>query len=120
MVDVALRFYILTPASEPNLTNPDEIQEAIRSLQVSKAPDPNSIQNRALKHLPQRSVSLLAQIFNAGLLTHHFLTVWKHARVIAIFKPRKDPTLHHIGPLVSWTRLVNYLKRSYWLGSYMK
>jgi len=46
-----------------------------------------------LKHLPQRAVSLLAQIFNAILLTHHFLTVWKHARVISILKPGKDPAL---------------------------
>jgi hypothetical protein len=30
MVDVALRSYFLTPASEPKLTIPDEVQEAIR------------------------------------------------------------------------------------------
>jgi len=53
MVDVVLRSYFLTPASEPKLTNPDEVQEAIRSLRVSKAPGPNGIPNRALKHLPQ-------------------------------------------------------------------
>ena len=29
MVDVALKSYFLTPASEPKLTNPDEVQEAI-------------------------------------------------------------------------------------------
>jgi hypothetical protein len=60
MVDVALRYYFLTPASEPKLTTPDEVQEAIRGLKVSKAPGPNGIPNRALKHLPQRAVSLLA------------------------------------------------------------
>jgi hypothetical protein len=38
-------------------------------------------------------VSLLVQIFNAVLLTHHFPTVWKHARVISILKPGKDPAL---------------------------
>jgi len=32
MVDVALRSYFLTPASEPKLTNPDEIHEVIRGL----------------------------------------------------------------------------------------
>jgi hypothetical protein len=62
MVDVALRSYFLTPASEPKLTSPDEIQEAIRYLKVSKSPGPNGIPNRALKHLPQRAISLLAQI----------------------------------------------------------
>jgi hypothetical protein len=36
--------------------------------------------NRALKHFPQRTVSLLVQILNAILLTHHFPSMWKHAR----------------------------------------
>jgi hypothetical protein len=36
MVDVALRSYLLTPTSEPKLTNPEEVQEAIRDLKVSK------------------------------------------------------------------------------------
>jgi hypothetical protein len=84
MVDVALRSYFLTPASKPKLTNPDEVQEAIRGLMVSKAPGPNGIPNRALKHLPQRVVSLLVQIFNTTLLTQHTPTVWEHARVISI------------------------------------
>jgi hypothetical protein len=80
MVNVALRSYFLTPASEPKLTNPDEIQEAIMGLKVSKTPGPSSIPNRALKHLPQRAVSLLVQVFNAVPLTHHFPTAWNHAR----------------------------------------
>ena len=45
-----------------------------------------------MKHLPQRAVSLLVLIFNA-ILTHHFPTAWKHARVISILKPGKDPAL---------------------------
>jgi len=32
-------------------------------------------------------------IFNAILLTHHFPTMWKHARVISILKPGKDSPL---------------------------
>ena len=75
MVDVALRSYFLTPASEPNLTNPDEVHEDIRGLKLNKVPDPNGIPKRALKHLPQRAVSLLVNIFNSVLLTHHFLSV---------------------------------------------
>ena len=93
MVDVELGSYFMAPVSEPKLTNPEEVQEAIRGLKVSKAPGPNGIPNRALKHLPQRAVSLLVLIFNAILLTHHFPTAWKHARVISILKPGKDPAL---------------------------
>jgi hypothetical protein len=90
---VALRSYFLTHTSEPKLTTPEEVQKAIRGLKVSKAPGPNGIPNGALKHLPQRAVSLLALLFNAILLTHHFPSVWKHARVISILKPGKDPAL---------------------------
>jgi hypothetical protein len=93
MVDVALRSHFKTPASEPKLTNPEEVQEAIRGLRIGKAPGPNGIPNRALKNLPRRAVSLLVQIFNAVLLTHHFPTVWKQAMVISILKRGKDPAL---------------------------
>jgi len=93
MFDVALRSYFQTPASEPKLTNPDEVHKAIRCLKVGKAPGPKGISNRALKHLPQRAVSLLVQIFNAIILTHQFLSLWKHARVTSILKPGKDPAL---------------------------
>ena len=42
MFDVALRSYFMTPGSEPKLTNPDEVQEAMKGLKVSKAQGPNS------------------------------------------------------------------------------
>jgi hypothetical protein len=93
MVDVALRSYFLIPASEPKLTTPDEVQEAIVVLNVSKAQGPNGIPNRALKHLPQRAVFLQAEIYNAVLFTKNFPPVWKHARMISILKPGKDPAL---------------------------
>ena len=54
---------------------------------------PNGIPNRALKHLPKRAVSLVAQIFNAVLHNHHLPQVWQHARVISILKQGKDPAL---------------------------
>jgi len=75
-VDVALESYFLSPASEPQLTTPDEVHEAIRGLKVCKAPGPNGLPNRALKHLPKRAVSLLARIFNAVLRTHHLPPTW--------------------------------------------
>jgi hypothetical protein len=81
----------MATASHPKLTNPKEVQEAIRGLNVSKAPVPNGIPYSALMHLPQLAVSLLVSIFKAILLTHHFPTAWKHARVISILKPGKDP-----------------------------
>jgi hypothetical protein len=90
-VDVVLESYFQTPASEPHLTNPDEVQAALKGLKLGKAPGPNGVPNRALKHLLVRAVLLLVHIFNAVLHTHHFPTGWKHARVISILKPGKDP-----------------------------
>jgi hypothetical protein len=78
-VNVGLRSYFMVFASESKLTNPEEVQESIRGFKVSKAPGPNDIPNWALKHLPQRAVSLLVLIFNDILLNHHFPTTWKHA-----------------------------------------
>ena len=60
--DIALSSYLLNPASEPQLTIPDEVHEAIRRLKYSKAPAPNGVPNRTLKHLSKPAVSLLARI----------------------------------------------------------
>jgi len=83
-VDVELRSYFKAPVSERKLTNPEEVQKEISRLKDSKAAGPNGIPNRALKHLPQRAVSLLVLIFNAILLTHHFPTAWKQYQLNCI------------------------------------
>lgn len=104
MVDVTLRSYFLAPAIEPKLTNPSEVHEVIQDLNVGKAPDPNGIPKRALKHPPQQAVSLLIRIFNA-VNTHHLPTMRMHEQVISFLKPETDPALPHpIGLLVCWTR----------------
>ena len=90
---MALRSYFQTPASEPKLSNPDEVHKAIRGLNLRKAPGSDGIPKRALKHLPQRTVFLLVGIFNAILLTHHFPSLCRHARATSILNPGKDPAL---------------------------
>jgi hypothetical protein len=69
------------------------VQHAIRDLTVGIASGPYGLPNRALKHLPQRAISLLAALFNAALLTQYFPRLWKHARVISILKSGNDPLL---------------------------
>ena len=66
-VDMALRSYFLSPSSEPHLTNPDEVHEAIRGLKVSKTPGPTGIPNRALKYFPKRAIYLLVRMFSAPI-----------------------------------------------------
>jgi hypothetical protein len=93
VVNEPMRAYSDAPASEPQLTNPAEVQTAIRGLKVSKAPGPDGIPNRALKHLSLSVVSLFVVLFNAILRTQYFPAAWKHARVFSILKPGKDPAL---------------------------
>jgi len=75
MFHVALISYFMTPSSEPKLTNPVEVQGAIRGLTFSNAPGLYGIPNSALKHLPQRVVPNLVQNFNAVDCSHHFPSV---------------------------------------------
>jgi len=93
MVDVALRSYLLPPATEPNLNKPYEAHEAISGLKFNKSPARNDFPHRALNHLLQRALTLLAQILHAVLLTHQSLTARKKARVFSILNPGNDPAL---------------------------
>jgi hypothetical protein len=92
MVDVAMRAYEYAPASEPTLTTPSEVIKAIKRLKVGKAPGPNGIPSRVLRHLPKRAITFLTKVFNAVLRRQYFPPVWKHARVLPILKSGKDPT----------------------------
>jgi hypothetical protein len=92
-VNKARRAYEYAPASEPKLTSPSEVQEAIKGLKASKAPSPNGVPNRSLKHLPKRAITFITKLFNAVVRRQCFSPTWKHAGVISILKPGKDTTL---------------------------
>jgi hypothetical protein len=93
MVNEAMQACEYAPASEPKLTSPSEVQQAIRGLKVGKAPGPNGTPNRVLRYLPKRLIIFLTKVFNAVLRMQYFPSAWKHARVASILKPGKDPTL---------------------------
>ena len=48
---------------------------------------------RALRNLPPKAVTFLTKVFNGVLKWQHYPVVWKHARVISLLKPGKDPAL---------------------------
>jgi hypothetical protein len=93
MVNEAIRAYEYAPTSEPKLTNPSEVLQAIKGLEVGKAPGPNGVPNRVLKHLPKRAITFLTKVFNAALCRQYSPPSWKYACVVSILKPGKDPTL---------------------------
>jgi hypothetical protein len=80
-------------ASEPKLTSPSEVLES-KGLKAGKAPGPNGVPYRALEHLPKRAITFLTELFNAVLQRLYISSAWKHARVVSILKPGKEPTLH--------------------------
>lgn len=73
------------------LTNPREISTLIRRLKNKKSPGFDTINNKLLKQIPKKALVLLTYIFNACLKISYFPKAWKHAKVIGIFKPGKDP-----------------------------
>ena len=97
VVNEGMRAYLFVPASEPGFTNPKEVQDAIRGLKVGKAPCPDGITNRALKHLPLSVFSLLVVLFNAIFRSQYYPPSWKHARVFD-FETWKEPGAAHVLP----------------------
>lgn len=87
--------FLRTP-SDPTEVEPTTVTELLRiaqALKPFKAAGPDGLTNAALKALPQPWMALLAHLFNSILRTAHFPTCWKHARVITICKPGKNPSL---------------------------
>jgi hypothetical protein len=93
VVNEAMRAYEYAPEREPKLTSPSEVLEAIKGLKVGMAPGPNGVPNRALRHLPKKAITFLTKLFNAVLRRQCIPPASKHARVVSILKPGKDPTL---------------------------
>jgi hypothetical protein len=83
--------YEYVPASEPKLTSPSEVLQAIRELRVCKAVGPNGILNRFLRHLPKCAITFLAKVFDAVLHRQYFPPAWKYAHMVSILKTGEDP-----------------------------
>ncbi|KAJ2952282.1 hypothetical protein O0L34_g4563 [Tuta absoluta] len=77
----------------PNLARPAEIRKLLRKLKPRKAPGHDGINNALLRNISQKAIVLLTKILNACLTLGYFPSSWKLAKVIAIKKPGKDPTM---------------------------
>jgi hypothetical protein len=100
MINEAIHAYKYAPQSEPKFS-PSEVLQTITELKVVKALGPNGIPNRFLRHLPERVITFLTKVFNAVLRRRYFPSTWKHARVVFILKPGKDPTMPSFYRLIS-------------------
>lgn len=90
------RFFLNEHAPQVNFGDqikPKEIKRVLLNLKTKKSTGPDNINNNALKHLPNKAIVYLCKIFNGCLETGYFPLLWKSAKIIAIPKPGKDPTL---------------------------
>ena len=116
MVEVALMSYFLTLASEPKLTNPDKVHEAIGGLKFSKGSRPERYPKQRLQASSAASSFPPGADLQSGCPHPPLPQVWKHAWVITILKPGKDLTLPSVSTLAwfgwLWTALHCSFKRS--------
>ena len=63
-----------------------------RNLKNKTSAGLDNIPQTILKHLPDRVILQYTTIFNNALNNNYFPKTWKVAKVIAIRKPKKDPT----------------------------
>ena len=92
-VDVALRSYFLSPTSEPLVNHPWRGSRSHQGSQVKQGSGPERYTEQDIEAPSKTSGFPPRPIFNAVLRTHQFPQTRKHARVISILTPRKDPAL---------------------------
>ncbi|GJQ65109.1 hypothetical protein Trydic_g7254 [Trypoxylus dichotomus] len=68
-------------------TSPEEVIAIVKSFRPTKAPGPDGVTYRVLKHAPKKFVMHMTNICNAMLRLRHFPSQWKLADVVMIPKP---------------------------------
>lgn len=84
--------YLLEPKSPLEQITVEKTKKLIENLKNKKAPGYDSITNEDLKQLPEKTIQILTQIYNACLKMHYFPQCWKIAKVITFIKPGKAGT----------------------------
>lgn len=89
------RFSFFTQAQPDVLkyVSPREIRQIVRLLKNRKAPGADGITNADLKQLPRKGLAWITAVANAVLRLRHFPAQWKHADVVMIPKPGKNPVM---------------------------
>jgi hypothetical protein len=68
----------------------EQTREAIKGCKASKAVGPDGMSNLHLKHLGQKGIEYLTQIFNLSVQNSVIPDIWKQSFVIPLLKPGKD------------------------------
>jgi len=85
---------LLQQMSDKNLPHPFTREEISTTLQKTKpAPGYDNIHIEFLKNLGPEARTWLSKFFSSVMATHSVLKIWRKAKVIAIEKPGKHPSL---------------------------
>ena len=79
-----------------NLKEPftaEELTEAIKNLKPNKAAGMDDLRAEQLKHFGPRALQWLLKLFNTCIQKLKIPKLWRKARVVALLKPGKDPTI---------------------------
>ena len=99
-----------------------EIQATIASLNAKKTPGHDLINEKIIKELPKKGISLIASIFYSILRLNYYPTPWKLSIITLIHKPAHEvtsyrpisflPTLSKLFKKMQINRLLEVLKDS--------
>jgi len=64
----------------------------LKDIRGRGAPGADKITNKALKHLPEEFHHIMANLANSSMRLSHIPAQWKHADIVMIPKPGKNPT----------------------------
>ncbi|KAI0239735.1 putative RNA-directed DNA polymerase from transposon BS [Lamellibrachia satsuma] len=70
----------------------DELDVGITALKKGKAPGLDNIQTELIKQLGPKARDWLLRFFNSCTASKKIPKLWRQAKVVAILKPRKDPS----------------------------
>jgi hypothetical protein len=100
------------PSNEGSLIRCDEVTAALHEIDGSKAPGPDKIHPRLLKHLPRRAVQLVTRLFNRSWTTSVVPQNWRKGEIVPLLKKGKDPeTVAAYRPICLTSTLSKWMER---------
>lgn len=73
-------------------TTAHEIMTILKDIRGRGAPGADKITNKALKQLPEEFHQVMANVANSSMKLSHIPKQWKHAEIVMIPKPGKNPS----------------------------
>jgi len=83
----------MSDKSLPHSFTEEEISTALQKTKPATGPRHDNIHVEILKNLDPKACTWLSEFFSRIMATHSIPKIWRKAKVIAVEKPGKDPSL---------------------------